>query len=69
MYRMITTVGELKNIVKYLPDDMLLISFYPGEGYVNKRFVDIGFMKPEKDFYGHVEYERSDEGQECLIFG
>lgn len=69
MYRMITTVGELKNIVKYLPDNMPIISFHPGEGYVNKCFVDIAFMKPEKDFYGHVEYERSDEGQECLLFG
>ena len=50
MYKMINTIGELKNIVKYLPDNMLIISFHPGEGYVNKCFVDIAFMKPEKRF-------------------
>lgn len=69
MYRVIETVGELKNIVKYLPDDMLLISFYPGEGYVGKCFVDLVRMKSEEDCYGKIEYERNENGKECLVFG
>ncbi len=80
MYKMIKTVGELKNILNGLPNDMLILSYSSNmekNGYENKMLITIEPMKEtEKETYDAFDYtpytykvfELDATGHECLLF-
>ena len=80
MYKIIRTVGELKNILNSLPNDMLILSYSSDmekSGYENKMLIAIEPMKEtEKETYDAFDYtpytykvfELDATGQECLLF-
>ena len=60
MYKVIKTVGELKNILNGLPNDMLILSYSSNmekNGYENKMLIAIEPMKEtEKETYDAFDY-------------
>lgn len=81
MYKTIKTVGELREILQNLPNDMLLLSYQSDmekSGYVNRVFIDALNMaiKEKKTYdafdytpYSYKVYEPSAQGEECIVFG
>lgn len=75
---MLRTVGELKEYIKNLPDDMLLVKYESTmeiSGYRNKMFCDVTKMQEEViqgyDSFDGEEFEYkvfvpAEEGTECL---
>lgn len=75
----IKTVGELKEFIKDLPDDMLLVNYkrdMEKRGYQNKMFCNVANMKKETiatfDAFDGIPYNyevfiESEEGVLCLI--
>lgn len=77
---MLKTVGELKEFIKDLPDDMLLANYESNmetSGYKNKLFCDVVNMKKETKHswdrfdgtdYSYEVLERAEDGVPCLRF-
>lgn len=77
---MFKTVGELKEFIKDLPDNMLLANYESNierGGYRNRLYCDVINMKQETkytyDRFDGTEYkyevlERSEDGVPCLRF-
>lgn len=81
MYKTIKTVGELREILQNLPNDMPLLSYQSDmekSGYVNKVYIDALNMaiKEKKTYdafdytpYSYEVYAPSAQGEECIVFG
>ena len=77
--RIIKTVGELKEIIRDLPDDMLVINYVSdmeGSGYENKNYCRIRKMEKQTEqrydafdytSYTKEVYKETDEGADCLV--
>ena len=76
---MMKTVGELKEFIKDLPDDMLLANYESNmeiNGYRNRLSCDVVNMKTETKHswdrfdgtdYSYEVLERAEDGVPCLI--
>lgn len=81
MYKTIKTVGELREILQNLPNDMPLLSYQSDmekSGYVNRVYIDALNMaiKEKKTYdtfdytpYSYKVYVPSAQGEECIVFG
>jgi hypothetical protein len=74
------TVGELKEFIKDLPDNMMLLNFQSDmekNGYVNRLFCSVAYMKKETRQswdrfdgtpYSYEVFIKSEYGIPCLKF-
>ncbi len=73
------TVGELKEFIKNLPDDMPLVNYQSNmetSGYRNRVICDVANMKKEErptwdrfdgTYYSYEVFVKTEDGSPCLI--